>query len=88
MDLLIFILATLGMTNIIVFGSIFEKPRNWVDKVFPYSMLNKLLNCTTCIGFWSGIFLSLVFPFGIHWFIAGCISSIVNSTYSKLETLI
>lgn len=88
MDLIIFIICTLGATNIIVFGSIFDKPRNWIDKVFPYSMLNDLIQCTTCMGFWVGLVLALIFPsFGLNFFVAACISSFVNMVYSKLDQL-
>ena len=40
METLIWILAAYGMSQILVFGSIFEKPRNWITKsmcTFEYS---------------------------------------------------
>jgi len=78
-ELIIFILAATGMTNIIVRESIFGWLRKWINKVFPYSMLNKILKCPTCCGFWVGLIIALMFPsLGINWFIAGCISSITN----------
>ncbi len=58
MDLLYFILAAYGMTQIIVFGSIFNKIRP------PKSALGgfcKLFHCPMCMGFWVGVFL-----FGIN----------------------
>ncbi len=88
MSLIIFILCTLGVTNIIVFGEIFDRPRNWVDRVFHYSMLNKLIQCTTCMGFWVGLGLSLIFPeFELNFFIAGSVSAFINGLYSKIEQL-
>ena len=44
LDLIVFILASLSMTNIIVREYAFEWLRNWIDNVFPYSILNKLIN--------------------------------------------
>lgn len=89
MNLIIFILACLGATNIIVFGEIFEKIRDFIERKFKYSLLNSLINCTTCMGFHVGWILALIFPvLGLNWFLAACIGSIVNNIYSKLETLI
>lgn len=77
--LVIFILAALGMTNIIVREGIFLKQREWLDKTFPRSFVNKAIQCPTCAGFWVGLILSLIFPtLGINWFMGGLISSISN----------
>lgn len=77
MNLLIFILASMGLTNAMVEENIFAWLRNLVKKYFPYSLLNDLVNCQVCMGFWVGIGLSLIFPFGVHWFLCGLISSAV-----------
>lgn len=88
MELIIFILACLGASNIIVFAEIFEKPRNFIDRKFKYSMLNKLLKCTTCVGFWVGLFLSLIFKnFELNFFIGGLVSAFSNMLYSKIDNL-
>lgn len=85
MSLIIFILASLGMTNIIVRENIFAKIREFIDKKLPYSMLNKIMTCLTCCGFWVGIILTLLFPsLGINWLIGGCISSICNKIVGLL----
>ena len=58
MDLIYFILAAYGLTQILVLGSIFNKIRpskNWL------AGLGKLFHCPMCMGFWVGIFL-----FGIN----------------------
>jgi hypothetical protein len=55
MDLLYFVLAAYGLTQILVYGSIFDKIRpteGW---------LGKLLSCPMCTGFWVGVLL-----FGIN----------------------
>lgn len=77
MDFLIFIIAALGLTDIIVNQHIFEKPRNWIDKTFHWSMLNTLVHCEVCMGFWVGVGLSFMPEFNdIHWFIGGlCVSA-------------
>ena len=55
MELLYFILSAYGLTQIIVYGSIFDAIRptqGWSGKLF---------NCSMCVGFWVGVFL-----FGIN----------------------
>ena len=55
MELLYFVLAAHGLTQILVYGSIFDKVRptdGWIGK---------LLSCPMCTGFWVGVFL-----FGIN----------------------
>jgi hypothetical protein len=62
MNLLIFILVCLGVTNIIVREHIFLWLRNFIGKWFQYSLLNKMINCEVCMGFWVGVFFSFMFP--------------------------
>jgi len=45
LSFLIFILACFGLTQVLVYGSIF-------DKIRPK---NKFFHCTMCMGFWVGI---------------------------------
>jgi len=57
-DLLYFILAAYGCTQILIYGSIFNKvrpSREWLGG------FGKLFHCPMCMGFWVGIFL-----FGIN----------------------
>ena len=54
MDLLYFILATYGLTQILIYGTIFNKVRpakGWL------SGFGKLFHCPMCMGFWVGVFL-------------------------------
>jgi len=81
MDLVYFILCSYGMTQIILYGSIFNKIRpskEWLRGS------GKLFHCAMCAGFWSGVFLALLSPFCSLWyyessaanlFIMGCLSS-------------
>jgi len=58
MDLIYFILTAYGLTQILIFGSIFNNirpSRNWMCG------FGKLFHCPMCMGFWVGIFL-----FGIN----------------------
>jgi len=82
MDLLHFILASWGMTQILVYGTIFEDHRDWIME--KSNWFGTLIHCPMCTGFWVGVFL-----FGINGFtelfnfeynianllILGCISS-------------
>ena len=52
-DLVYFILCAYGVTQIIVYGSIFDRLRPGANE----GMLGKLFNCTMCVGFWVGVFL-------------------------------
>jgi hypothetical protein len=70
------------MTQILVYGTIFENQRDWVMQ--KSNWLGTLIHCPMCTGFWVGVFL-----FGINGFtelfnfeynianllILGCISS-------------
>ena len=59
MELLIWILAAYGMSQIIVFGSIFDKPRTWITKKSKF--FGDLLSCMMCTSTWVGFFFSLAF---------------------------
>ena len=54
MELIWFILAAYGLTQILVYGSIFNNIRphkSWL------SGLGELFHCPMCMGFWVGVFL-------------------------------
>jgi hypothetical protein len=58
MDLIYFILTAYGLTQILIFGSIFNKIRpskQWLGG------FGKLFHCPMCMGFWVGVLL-----FGIN----------------------
>ena len=57
MELLYFVLASYGLTFILVYGKIFEDlrpPKNYSKK------WNTLFHCPLCIGFWVGCLLFLI----------------------------
>ena len=79
LNYIIFLMICLGVTDIICREYVLSWLRNFIDKYFHFSILNKLIQCPTCVGFWVGVALTFIFPyFGIHWFIGGVISSITN----------
>ena len=81
MDLLYFVLAAYGMTQIIILGSLFNKVRpskSWLKG------FGKLFHCPMCMGFWVGVFLfginsyTELFTFEhnlANAFVLGCLSS-------------
>jgi hypothetical protein len=56
--LFLWVLAAYGMTNILVWGSIFEKFREWIVKHSKF--FGDLITCTLCTSTWVGFFMSLV----------------------------
>ena len=78
MELLYFILCAYGLTQILVYGKIFNKIRPTKGN------LGELLSCPMCTGFWVGVFLfginglTELFSFEynlINSFLLGCLSS-------------
>ena len=56
----LFILLCYGITNIIVFGGIFESWRNFWVKYNP-SFFGKLFTCPLCLSTWVGFIMSAIF---------------------------
>ena len=74
LNLILFILACSGGTQIIVYGKIFEKLRKYVP----------IFNCSMCTSFWFGVLVHtifyvqdiLIFPnYLLGAFLLGCIGS-------------
>lgn len=63
-NLFIFILASYGISNILVYSSVFEGLRNNIKKLGtgPKS-LHKLFNCMMCMPTWIGFILSAVLQY-------------------------
>ena len=82
MNLLHFVLCAYGLTMIVVYGSIFERFRKFMDQ--GGHLYGKLFRCPLCFGFWAGVFLWSINPFTelftfdyslINAFLLGCLSS-------------
>jgi hypothetical protein len=69
MVLLIWLLAAYGMSNILVYGSIFQGLRNfikaWGESVLPFNGVAKfvsdLLSCMMCTSTWVGFFFGIAY---------------------------
>jgi hypothetical protein len=58
MEIIIFIISCFGASFIIINGSIFNTPREWITK--RSSFANGLLSCIVCTGTWVGFFTSFM----------------------------
>ncbi len=74
MNLLAFILASYGMTMVLIYGKIF-------DAIRPK---HHFFHCTLCMGFWVGIFNSLLINLKFSFFVAGCISAGTSYFLSRI----
>lgn len=54
--LLIYSFIAYGLTNILVHGKIFDKPRHWI--INKSSFFKGLLTCMMCLSTWVGMLLS------------------------------
>ena len=93
MELIIYLISVLGLTDIIVNQEIAKKPRKFINKYFHYSKLNKLFNnkfltelvsCEVCTGFWVGLGLSFAFTLPFHFLVGGLIGSAINKIVGHL----
>ena len=87
MDLVYFVLCSYGLTQILVYGSIFNSIRP--NKGF----FGELFHCPMCLGFWTGAFLfglngyTELFTFEynvINLLVLGCLSSGTSYALSML----
>ena len=59
MEIFIWILSAYGMSQIIVFGSIFENFRQWIIRNSKF--FGDLVQCMMCTSTWVGFFFSFAF---------------------------
>jgi len=80
MIILMWILASYGMTTILVYGSIFNGLRNWIHRnaepnigwvLFTpvFKFISGLISCILCTSTWVGFFLSLTLYSPWHEFV-------------------
>jgi len=62
MNILLFELLAYGITNILIFGSIFQPWRDFWVKKNP-SFFGKLFTCPLCLSTWIGGLLSVTFTY-------------------------
>lgn len=92
MEILIWALSSYGMAFIILWGSIFDTPREWLKSKNKF--FYDLLSCIICTGTWVGFFMSIMVwspaahYFNCNWLIAvlvdGCLSATTCYTINKL----
>lgn len=58
MNLILFILTCYGISNIIIFGSIFKSFREYWEKKSP-NFFGKLFSCMICLPTYVGFFISI-----------------------------
>jgi len=56
--IILWVVLSYGMSTIIVYGHIFDKPRDWLTS--KSLLLHQFLTCMLCIPAWVGFFLSFV----------------------------
>lgn len=56
--LLLWAFMAYGMTNILIWGSIFENQRTWIKSHSKF--FGDLISCTLCTSTWVGFFMSLI----------------------------
>jgi|TARA_R100000664_G_scaffold34130_1_gene54230 hypothetical protein len=59
MEIIIWIFAAYGMSQILVYGSIFDNLRTWITRKSKF--FGDLLSCMMCTSTWVGFFFSLAF---------------------------
>lgn len=64
--IVLFAIAAYGMTNILVYGSIFEGFRDWLERMSDgyffsplFKFLSELISCPMCTSTWVGFFFGL-----------------------------
>ncbi|MEN6367635.1 MAG: hypothetical protein ABFC88_12545 [Thermoguttaceae bacterium] len=87
MNLILFTLAVIGMTHIIVDSEIMEPVHDWVSKRCTF--IGKIMDCYQCAGFWCGLFLSPLLDWNpLVWFVGGCAGSFLAQLgWLVLDTL-
>jgi hypothetical protein len=101
-NFIFFLLASVGMTKIVVEGSIFEPVRTWLSQGgcgligSLRRFLSRLVECHLCTGMWSGMFMcfllvsykpNVVFACGC----VGALASVVSTyllTYIEARTIV
>lgn len=80
MNLILFALSVIGMTNIIVDSTIFAPIRNLAKIKYP--KIGELMTCHQCSGFWCGLVCGSILgsnnPFVIYAY--GCAGSFLATT--------
>lgn len=63
-NLVLFTFASYGLCHILMYGTILDKPRTWLTS--RYNLVNELLSCALCTGFWCGLIIKPNIIFGLY----------------------
>lgn len=75
-QLIAFMLATAGLTHIIVYSRLFQPARNYICGWDIY-WLNRLISCPKCMGVWAGLFeYAFVYVWPCGWLVYPFIGSL------------
>ena len=88
--ILLFFVAAIGMTHIVVNSEIMEPVDAWAKAHLPAKLHHGLFECYQCSGFWCGIVLSPLVSFNpFIMFACGCAASFLadfsESAFKYLE---
>lgn len=86
MNSILFLLGAVGMSHIIIDGSIFDLPRTFLKRILP-NYLHNLFECYMCCGFWCGIFMSYFFLKQVDFFYifsCGCTISLLSHFHATI----
>ena len=85
--MILFILAVIGMSHVIVDGTIFEKLRSYLKNNSPF--LCQLVECYQCTGWWCGLFLGFLYTFNpLALFAYACAGSFLSVLAANLLNLL
>jgi hypothetical protein len=91
---LLFALATIGLTNILVHGKILDvikigskNLRGWITTP---TLMKEVLGCYECTGFWAGLVVGLFFIWPYWWMLPlyGFAGSVLAQTYTDIMYLL
>lgn len=87
MTLLLFILAVIGLTHIVVDSEIAEPAHEWAKAHWPW--LGRMMDCHQCAGFWCGLVLGPVVSWNpLLWVVCGFAGSFLAQLgYWTLDAL-
>jgi Na+/H+ antiporter NhaD/arsenite permease-like protein len=84
MNILLFLLACVGLTHILIDGSIFNWLRLWIMNR-NIAWLSELWGCYLCLGAWTGALLSLLYnPLDLPWYVSFFLCGFASAFVSVL----
>lgn len=75
MEIIVIIVAGIGLANALVNEFVFEWARNLLPQ---WKWLEELTGCLTCMSFWCGLAMGLLFGYGMMSIAIGLCSSIIG----------